>query len=455
MRIPVRRGAVAFAATLALVAAACTGGGDSTEGGGSGDQAAAAPASVDISLTDFAITPADVEVSAGVAVTFNVSNDGQTPHTFGVTVADKTYETAEIAVGSSETLEVPALEAGTYDSLCTVPGHDQLGMVGTVTATEAGTAAAGATGATGATGSHGGGTMSAEEMAAGHEEGVLAFLDGKETDTYGNQPLEPEMNGNVKVFNLTVSNIQWEVAKGEFIDAMAFNEMIPGPEIRVNVGDRVRFVVQNQMDEPFALHFHGMTVPNSEDGVPYITQPPIMPGEYWTYQFTVKDQPGTMVYHSHFNSAEQESAGLYGPLIIEPDNGDWSSVYGVQPDVEYTMFLGDGTLGYNLNAKSFPATQPIVAKKGDWVLIHFANNGALLHPMHLHGYHFDVVAEDGFPLAKGNRYKADTVVVAPGQRVDILFRADYPGAWAFHCHILPHAEGPGGMFGMVTALVVE
>ena len=95
----------------------------------------------------------------------------------------------------------------------------------------------------------------------------------------------------------------------------------------------------------------------------------------------------------------------------------------MQPDVEYTMFLGDGTLGYNLNAKSFPATQPIVAKKGDWVLIHFANNGALLHPMHLHGYHFDVVAEDGFPLAKANRYKADTVVVAPGQRVDILVQA--------------------------------
>ena len=216
----------------------------------------------------------------------------------------------------------------------------------------------------------------------------------------------------------------------------------------------VKFVVQNQMDQPFTLHFHGLTVPNSEDGVPYITQPPIMPGQYWTYNFTIKDPPGMYVYHSHFNSAEQVGKGLYGALNVVPKAG-WKSVYGVEPQVEYSMFLGDGPLGYNLNGKSFPATQPIVAKQGQWVLIHMANDGSLLHPMHLHGYHFTVVGEDGFPLARANRYQADTLVVAPGSRFDILFKAVYPGAWAFHCHILPHAEGPDGMFGMVTAVVVQ
>ena len=453
MAIGVRRGAVALVAALAFVATACSGGSGST-GGGSGDQAAAAPTSVDITLSDFKITPADVEVPAGVAVTFNVTNDGPTNHTFGVKVGDTTLETADIAMGSSATLQVPALDPGTYDSLCTVPGHDQLGMTGTITATEGGTAAA-ATGASGASGSTGSmGSMTAEEMAAGHKAGVDAFLAGKETDTYGNQVLAPKMDGDVKVFNLTVSQMQWEVAKGEFKDAMAFNGMVPGPEIRVNPGDKVRFVVQNQMDQPFTLHFHGLTVPNSEDGVPYITQPPVMPGEYWTYNFTIKDPPGMYVYHSHFNSAEQVGGGLYGALNVVPKGG-WKTVYGVDPQVEYTMFLGDGQLGYNLNGKSFPATQPIVANKGDWVLIHMANDGSLLHPMHLHGYHFTVVGEDGFPLAKANRYQADTLVVAPGSRFDILFKAAYPGAWAFHCHILPHAEGPSGMFGMVTAVVVQ
>ncbi len=106
-----------------------------------------------------------------------------------------------------------------------------------------------------------------------------------------------------------------------------------------------------------------------------------------------------------------------------------------------------------LNGKSFPATTPIVAKQGDWVLIHMANDGSMLHPMHLHGYHFEVVAQDGFPLE--NPYMADTLVVAPGQRFDVLVHAVYPGAWAFHCHILPHVEGPEGMYGMVTALVVQ
>ena len=87
---------------------------------------------------------------------------------------------------------------------------------------------------------------------------------------------------------------------------------VPGPLITVNPGDTVRFFVQNQMDQPFVLHFHGLTVPNEMDGVPYITQDPIMPGKSWTYQFTIKDPPGMYVYHSHFNSAEQVGAGLYG-----------------------------------------------------------------------------------------------------------------------------------------------
>jgi FtsP/CotA-like multicopper oxidase with cupredoxin domain len=108
-----------------------------------------------------------------------------------------------------------------------------------------------------------------------------------------------------------------------------------------------------------------------------------------------------------------------------------------------------------LNGKEFPATQPIVAELGDSVLIHLANDGSQIHPMHLHGYHFQVVAEDGFVLSRSNRYWADTLMIAPGQRFDVLVDARYPGIWAFHCHILPHVEGPHGMYGMVTALVVQ
>jgi FtsP/CotA-like multicopper oxidase with cupredoxin domain len=297
-------------------------------------------------------------------------------------------------------------------------------------------------------------SMTAEEMAASHEAGVKAFLAGGETASAGGQPLEPRFEGGVKVFELDVTQAQWEVSKGVVKQALAYNGQIPGPELRVQPGDRVRIVLRNHIDQPTVLHLHGVTLPNAMDGVPYVTQDPVMPGEAFTYEFDVVDPPGMYVYHSHFNSAEQVGRGLYGALIVEPASGGWRSVYGVEPAVEYSLFTGDGQLGFVLNGKSFPATSPLAAHLGDWVLIHLANDGELLHPMHLHGYHFTVVGQDGYPLSPRNRYQADTLVVAPGTRYDILVRADQPGAWAFHCHILSHVEGPEGMFGMVTALVV-
>jgi FtsP/CotA-like multicopper oxidase with cupredoxin domain len=304
-----------------------------------------------------------------------------------------------------------------------------------------GGAADGATEAAGAT-EHA--AMTAQEMLDGHRESVEAFP--AETAGAGNRPLKPVLDHGVKVFEITATEVEWEVSPGMTKSAMAYNGQIPGPELRVSQGDRVRVVFQNQLSQPSSVHFHGLTVPFEMDGVPYITQDPTLPGEYYEYEFTVKDPPGTYVYHSHFNSTEQVGKGLYGAFIVEPDGkAPW--------DVEYTLFTGDGPLDYNLNAKSFPATTPIVASKGDTVLIRMANDGAMIHPMHLHGYHFKVVSEDGFPLEQP--YWADTLMVAPGQRFDVLVGAKYPGVWAFHCHILPHVEGPQGMFGMVTALIVE
>jgi FtsP/CotA-like multicopper oxidase with cupredoxin domain len=65
-----------------------------------------------------------------------------------------------------------------------------------------------------------------------------------------------------------------------------------------------------------------------------------------------------------------------------------------------------------------------------------------------------VVARDGYPLGSAS-FLCDTLGVNPGERWDVIIECDEPGAWAFHCHILPHAEGNDGMFGMVTALIVE
>ncbi len=441
-------GTSAVGLVLMLVTAACTGGGGDAPGEGAAGATAAA-ASFEVSLAEFTISPAMIHAPADQALTFEVSNDGTAPHTFAVDTGQGVKQTPEIQPGSSATLEVPALGAGTYETFCTISGHKDAGMIGSLMVAAEGAGGAGATGAAGATG----GTVSTEDMLSGHEAGVAAFP--AETEGQGNQPLEPRIEDGVKVFDLTATEVKWETSPGVFVDAMAYNGTVPGPEIRVDRGDRVRIVVHNDMTQPTIMHFHGLTVPNDMDGVPYITQDPILPGDFFTYEFEVVDPPGMYVYHSHFNSTEQVGKGLYGALYVQPKGDDWGTVYGGTVDVESTLFLGDGPTGFVLNGKGFPATQPIVAKLGDTVLIHLANDGAQIHPMHLHGYHFEVVAEDGWALDPANRYMADTLMIAPGQRFDILVHAIYPGVWAYHCHILPHVEGPHGMYGMVTALVVQ
>lgn len=170
-----------------------------------------------------------------------------------------------------------------------------------------------------------------------------------------------------------------------------------------------------------------------------------MPGESFTYEFTIRNT-GSNMYHSHFMAEQQVPKGLLGAFIV-PDPKD------PKVDQDVTMVLNDGPLGYTLNGKSFPATAPIVADKGDAVRIRYMNEGFQIHPMHLHGMPQEVIAIDGHLL--DDPYTADTVMVAPGQRVDVLVEASELGAWAFHCHILNHAESPRGMFGMVTAMVVQ
>ena len=118
------------------------------------------------------------------------------------------------------------------------------------------------------------------------------------------------------------------------------------------------------------------------------------------------------------------------------------------------MVVNDaGTIGLTLNGKSFPATAPLVVDQGDWVTVTYFNEGLQVHPMHLHGFEQIVYAKDGEPLDQP--YAADTILVAPGERYTVLFHADQVGTWVWHCHILNHVESDTGMFGMVTAIVVQ
>jgi FtsP/CotA-like multicopper oxidase with cupredoxin domain len=260
----------------------------------------------------------------------------------------------------------------------------------------------------------------------------------------GGQRLAPKIVGGVKVFEITAAETKWEVAPGDVRDAMAYNGEVPGPEIRVRQGDRVRVILHNKLLESTSIHFHGLKVANSQDGVPGLTEDITKPAGSHTYEFEVPNA-GTHMYHSHMNGATQIPMGLLGAFVVE--GGDEPNV-----DVDESIVLNDGPLGFTLNGKSFPGTKPIAAKPGQRVRLRYMNEGLQGHPMHLHGMEQLVIAKDGWPLPQP--YRADTIWVAPGERYDTIVETT-PGVWAFHCHILSHAEGPKGMFGMVTAFVVK
>jgi FtsP/CotA-like multicopper oxidase with cupredoxin domain len=288
----------------------------------------------------------------------------------------------------------------------------------------------------------------ADQMDAMHEAGIKAFP--AKTEGKGNQLLAPKIEKGVKVYELTAEKLQWETEPGKKVEAWAYNGQVPGPQIRVKEGDKVRVVLHNKLDESTCIHFHGLELPNNMDGVPFITQPPVKPGQSFTYEFVVPaGNQGSHMYHSHHNAAKQVGLGLLGAFIVEPKRPRAIE----RADVDYVMILNDGMHGYTLNGKGFPATEPIKAKLGQKVRVRFMNEGMMIHPMHLHGMHMTVIDKDGW--AQPAPWKCDTLNIAPGERWDVIVNCNNPGVWAFHCHILPHAESEHGMFGMVTALIVE
>jgi plastocyanin len=292
----------------------------------------------DVTLKELTINPSTIRLEAARPAVLRVHNTGQALHSLVVDLGGRTVSTALLGAGQSQSLRLPALAAGSFSAWCGVPGHREAGMTATI-AVGAGTGSSGSTGSMagmGGTGAMAGmGQMSATAMAAEHKQSMAAFP--AKTAGQGARVLTPTLDHGVKVFQLVASQVRWEVAPGQFQQAFAYNGTVPGPELRVRRGDRIRVVVTNRLGQPTTVHFHGMTVPNAADGVPYVTQPPILPGQRFTYTFTVTDPPGTYLYHSHFNSAEQVGRGLFGPVVVEPATRGW--------DVEYTELISDGPLG--------------------------------------------------------------------------------------------------------------
>jgi len=285
------------------------------------------------------------------------------------------------------------------------------------------------------------------------------------TDARGDQPLDFRLDGGVKVFELRASVIEWNILPDTQVMAYAFNGQVPGPRIRVTEGDRLRIVVRNDLPESTTVHWHGLVLPNAMDGAAEITQEPIEPGEAYVYEFTA-GQVGTYFYHSHDHPDRQQPLGLYGALIIDPrdppaDPG-WDRELVVQLQ-EWTFRDGytfpampmEGGLPnfFTINGKAYPATETVSMRQGERLLVRFiGSNSVDIHPMHIHGGPFQVVATDGNPVPDSAQWTEDTVNVAPGERYDVIWTAREPGKWLLHCHINHHTtndnreqQGGGGL----------
>jgi manganese oxidase len=281
----------------------------------------------------------------------------------------------------------------------------------------------------------------------------------------GGQPLAPRMENGVKVFYLETSVIRWQILRKVSVDAYAFNGQVPGPTLRFRQGDRVRINVTNRLPETTTVHWHGLILPNVMDGPANITQKPIEKGQVYRYEFTAV-QSGSYLYHSHDHVDRQQALGLYGALIIDPEN----PADEITADHEYTIQLQEWLIRegltypampmdggqpnyFTINGRAFPSTDMIKMKVGETLKVRFiGSNSGFIHPMHIHGGPFVVVARDGEALAPSARFKADTINVGPGQRYDVIWAALKPGKWMIHCHISHHTtnnnteeNGGGGL----------
>ena len=261
-------------------------------------------------------------------------------------------------------------------------------------------------------------------------------------------PKEAEVtieDGDVKAIHLTSSKFMWQFRDDYApVEVWGYNNQIPGPTLRFKAGDKVRIYYQNLLDEASSVHWHGVVVPNSMDGVALLTQPPVMPGETFVYEFTIPNTPGTFMYHALMDDLQQVSMGLSGAFIIDPRDGGDDGKY----DQDHIMVLNNIAGHYLVNGKEFPNIDPWFAKKGEVWRVRMINISPIEgHPMHFHGHFTKEIARDGTPdSGGGNAAVENTVWIAPGQTIDVEVKMNAPGkgAWIWHCHVLSHVMGPDG-----------
>lgn len=271
------------------------------------------------------------------------------------------------------------------------------------------------------------------------------------------------MNSNAsiaaeRVFDLTIDEVVIDVAADLKYYVFGFNKQVPGPLMHVREGDHLTINVTNNTTLPHTIHWHGFHQLNNwrNDGVPDVTQQDIKPGDSYTYTMTA-DRIGTLWYHCHVNVNEHVGIrGMWGPIVVDPKEplpieaevtkdvimmmSTWESVYAEK--------FGEGSIPgtiedyFSVNARSFPSTQPLRIKTGDVIRVRMIGAGGATHAMHSHGHDMLVTHKDGLPLSAP--YSVDTIMIGPGERYDLIIRANHDeGRFIFHDHVDKHVTAAG------------
>ncbi|WP_050182240.1 multicopper oxidase family protein [Domibacillus robiginosus] len=301
-------------------------------------------------------------------------------------------------------------------------------------------------------------------------------------------------------FTLTAQERTHQLTDNKSVTAWTFNGSVPGPEISVQEGEKVKITLKNELKDPVTIHWHGLPVPNEMDGIPGVTQNAVQPGKSFTYKFTA-DVPGTYWYHSHQEGATQVDKGLYGSFIVEgKDQKEYDRDYALvldewmsdldSMDMEETMNtesdssesmegMDHSTMDmesgsesenadqaseatesnnseseemahdmsmydiYTINGKSGESINKLTVKEGEKVRLRLVNAGFISHNIHLHGHDFKIISSDGQEIANPQEVKDQLISIAPGERYDIEFTADNPGEWFLESH--GEMEGTDGM----------
>lgn len=305
-------------------------------------------------------------------------------------------------------------------------------------------------------------------------------------------PTPPKETGNVVEYSLIAKKTTIELKTGLSTEAWAYNEAVPGPEIRARLGDQVKITFKNELDEPSTIHWHGIRVPAAMDGVPMVSQKPVPPGGAFTYEFTPPDA-GTYFYHSHVRIDEQVDRGLYGAFVVEPfENAtmrdgvfaldDWlldakgarlptsasepelaidnaldvvseaatapSGAHAGHMMADGSMMMGgmggggmmnhmipaeiNGRFGnvMTVNGRANGSVAPITLAKGERFLARFLNaSSAMTHELKTSdGRPLAIVAVDGIALAKP--HVTDRLILPPAKRFDVVLEAADGKDWA-------------------------